>query len=217
MEKVLELFCGTKSIGKAVKELYPNAEIISLDIEKKYQPTITCSLLDWDYKVYPQGHFDFIHASPPCTSFTWLTHRHRHGFEGDFKPKSDIGRIGDELVTRTLEIIDYFNPKMWTIENPRGRLQYMNHFKRPDIKMKTVYYCNYGFLYPKPTNIWSNKYLHFTGIKCNCKENGLLVNNKHQIRCQNSSYKNKISIPHSLCLEICSNINDSRKIILKKA
>lgn len=200
--RVLELFCGTKSIGKAVKELDPNAEIVSLDIEKKFEPTITSSLLDWDYKQYEEGYFDYIHASPPCTSFTWLTHRHRFGFEGEFKPKTDIGRLGDALVKRTLEIIDYFKPKIWTIENPRGRLQYMDHLKRSDIKMKTVYYCSYGRFYPKPTNIWSNRDLHLTGIKCNCKKNELLINNRHQVRFQNKSYLYKISIPHELCLEI---------------
>ena len=64
--RVLELFKGTGSVGRVIKENYPEAEIISLDILKKYQPTHCCDILTFDYKQYPRGHFDLLWASPEC-------------------------------------------------------------------------------------------------------------------------------------------------------
>ena len=197
--QVLELFCGTKSIGKAVHELYPDAQIISLDIEAKFNPDICISLLDWNYKEYPSGHFDYIHASPPCTSYTWLTHKHRHGAEGDYRPKTDVGVLGDNLVKKTLEILNYFKPRFWTVENPRGRLRHMTHMRTLVNQvvpiMKTVYYCQYGMPYPKATDIWSNLDIPFTGLKCTHRPL------KHERKVQHTKYLDKIAIPHVLCTE----------------
>ena len=46
--KVLELFCGTKSVGKVCEE--KGYEVISLDIEKKFNPSICIDFIEWDYK-----------------------------------------------------------------------------------------------------------------------------------------------------------------------
>lgn len=197
--RVLELFCGTKSIGKAVHELYPDAEITTLDVEAKFTPTICMSLLDWDYMRWEPGYFDYIHASPPCTSYTWLTHKHRHGAEGNYESKTDVGILGDKLVQRTLEILNYFKPRFWTLENPRGRLRHMNHLRSlvngvVPIR-KTVYYCQYGKPYPKPTDIWSNLDIPFTGIKCTHRPL------KHEKKVEHTKYIDKIAIPHALCIE----------------
>ena len=70
--KVLELFKGTGSISKALHNLLGDrVEIVSLDIEPKFQPTICTDIFDWKYKKeFPVGYFHFIHASPVCHHYS---------------------------------------------------------------------------------------------------------------------------------------------------
>ena len=66
---LLELFSGTQSVGKVFKE--KGWEVISLDIMKKFNPTINTDILIWEgYKELPE--IDMIWASPPCNSFSIL-------------------------------------------------------------------------------------------------------------------------------------------------
>ena len=55
--KILELFKGSGSITEYYKDT--DNEVISLDILEKYSPTICCDIMDWDYKIYPTGYFDY--------------------------------------------------------------------------------------------------------------------------------------------------------------
>ena len=61
----LELFCGTKSIGRAFES--QGFEVVSLDRDPTFEPTICCDILLWDHTAYPPGYFDVIWASPDCT------------------------------------------------------------------------------------------------------------------------------------------------------
>ena len=63
--KLLELFSGTKSVGKVAEKL--GYEVISLDLQ---DADINCDILDWDSTIYPVGYFDIIWASPPCTEYS---------------------------------------------------------------------------------------------------------------------------------------------------
>ena len=105
MPRLLELFCGTKSIGRAFEAA--GWEVVSLDIVSKFEPTILCDIRSWDYALFPPGHFDMVWASPVCTEYSRaLTMRPRRLEEGDV------------LVLRALEIMEHFDPLMWVIENP---------------------------------------------------------------------------------------------------
>ena len=105
MPRLLELFCGTKSIGRAFEAA--GWEVVSLDIVSKFEPTILCDIRSWDYTTFPPGHFDMVWASPVCTEYSRaLTMRPRRLEEGDV------------LVLRALEIMAHFDPLMWVIENP---------------------------------------------------------------------------------------------------
>ena len=53
--KLLELFSGTGSVGRVAKEM--GYDVISLDLKNA---DINCNILDWDYKIYPSGYFDFV-------------------------------------------------------------------------------------------------------------------------------------------------------------
>jgi hypothetical protein len=61
----------------------------------------------------------------------------------------------NKVVQRTLEIIDYFKPKFWFIENPDGGKLKEQEFMK-DLPYHRVSYCMYGYDYRKTTRIWTN-------------------------------------------------------------
>ena len=89
--KLLELFSGTKSVGKVAEQL--GYAVTSLDLK---DADINVDILNWDYHQYRPKHVDVIWASPPCTEYSRaLTTRPRKIQEAN------------EIVERTLVIIEY--------------------------------------------------------------------------------------------------------------
>tara|TARA_R110002020_G_scaffold91084_2_gene221459 strand:+ start:1302 stop:1958 length:657 start_codon:yes stop_codon:yes gene_type:complete len=180
--KVLELFSGTHSIGKVCKEY--NFNVISLDRDLsaecpfgsgyKSENHIQADIMTWDYTIYPKGHFDLITASPSC--FYWSPLRKtNYGKELKAHPGKifseklllqDIEDYGIPMVDKVFEIMDYYQPKFWWIENPK--LGSMKDYINDLIPYIDVDYCRYGFDYKKPTRIWTN--IKFKGLKCNHKK-----------------------------------------------
>ena len=159
MIKVLELFCGTKSVGKCCDSL--GWETISLDYEKKFNATHTCDILDFDYKQYPQGYFDIIWASPDCRFYsrlqnTWIGRKKKDGIMTTRETIEENRKHSDTLIYKVWEIIDYLNPQFWFLENPLSSLK-----DREVMKDKPYYivdYCMYSdWGYKKRTCIWTNK------------------------------------------------------------
>jgi hypothetical protein len=149
---VLELFAGSRSIGKVGDELGMN--VFSVDWEK-YEDIDLCidvaKLTKEDIPFIP----DVIWASPDCTTYTIAaisTHRNNTEPKSEYAKKCDItNQHFISLIKEWLEI----NPNMvFFIENPRGMLRkmpWMQEFKR-----HTVWYCVYGDERAKPTDIWTN-------------------------------------------------------------
>jgi hypothetical protein len=106
--RLLELFAGTGSVGKAFQEY--GWEVVGLDITRGH--AIQSDVLHWDYTIFPRNHFDCIHASPPCTQYSICRTSAK-------TPRDLVG--ADALVQRTLDIIEYFQPKVFIIENPIHR------------------------------------------------------------------------------------------------
>ena len=67
MPRLLELFKGTGSVGRAFEAL--GWDVISLDIDPKANATYTCDILDFDCQAIdsPVG---VIWASPSCTKYS---------------------------------------------------------------------------------------------------------------------------------------------------
>ncbi len=159
---MLELFCGTKSVG-SVFEKY-NYDIVSLDFNPKFNATITEDILTWDYKIYPRFYFDVIWASPDCTTFSlasggrYRTKEHIYGLNNEHQERT---MAANNMINRIIEILDYFQPNYWYIENPRGLLAhyppFVNFIDEMAANRTLVYYANYNnWGFPKPTHIWSN-------------------------------------------------------------
>ena len=137
--KLLELFSGTKSVGKVAEKL--GYEVVSLDLK---DADINCDILEWDYTIYPTGHFDVIWASPPCTEYSRAK-------------TTGVRKINDanKIVLRTLEIIEYLNPTYFIIENPQTGLLKEQSFMY-GMPYKDIDYCKYGMPYRKRTRLWNN-------------------------------------------------------------
>ena len=157
--RLLELFAGSQSVGKVAAEL--GIEVVSLDdmsVSGLPQPTFAENILGWDYRnQFEPGHFDFIWASPVCTYFSSMRFS-MIGREVDGevftreKFEQDINDYGLPLLDKVLEIIDYFQPRKFFIENPNtGKMK--QFLAGPH---SVVSYFAYGMPWEKPTSIWHN-------------------------------------------------------------
>lgn len=195
----LDLFCGTKSFSKVAKKL--GYKTYTLDILEKFEPTYCCDLMDWDYKKLPKNYFHIIWASPNCKDYSSLNFL--SGKEKDLTESNN-------LIKRTLEIIEYFNPKYWYLENPQtGKLKQQEFMI--DLPYNDIDYCKYGFQYRKRTRVWNNN-PNWIGKKlckkdnyCKAKkENGKHINFRYITRGSgfSSRWEQRISIPAVLIKEI---------------
>ena len=164
--KLLELFSGTKSVGKVAEKL--GFEVISLDIKNA---DIECDIMDWDYTIYSPSYFDIIWASPPCTQYS--------------KAKTTGTRnivLANQIVLKTLEIIEYLNPTYFILENPQTGLLKEQQFMH-GIPYKDIDYCKYGMPYRKRTRLWNNVIQWNPKQLCK-KDCGNIIDNKHKATAQ---------------------------------
>ena len=155
--RVLELFKGSGSISNYYKNR-DNVEVISLDFNKKYEPTICCNIMDFDFKKYDVGFFDIIWASPCCTLHSTLQYTHI-GRKWKDRRELDKARLEDsKYIMKTIEIIEYSQPTFYYIENPE-RSSIWNYIEDLAISKKYIIvdYCMFGFDYRKRTKIITNK------------------------------------------------------------
>ena len=99
---------------------------------------------------------DIVWASPDCTTYSIAacsTHRNI-----DKTAKSDYAKKCDSVNINWLSLLDQWleiNPNLiFFIENPRGNLRHMEFMKK--YNRHTVWYCQYGDIRAKPTDIWTN-------------------------------------------------------------
>jgi len=153
--KLLELFCGTKSITKIAKDMGWDCK--TLDFSQEFNPDICKSILDFDLPDLGNWRPDIIWASPPCTCFSVASLGHHWtGGKQAYIPKTEEAKIAIEIAKKTMLIIKSLKPKYYFIENPRGVLRKLNIIK--GIR-NTVTYCQYGDKRMKPTDIWTNNEL----------------------------------------------------------
>lgn len=156
--RVLELFAGTRSIGKAFEK--HGHKVYSIEWDKGFEN------IDWYEdigKITAQdiidrfGRPDVIWASPDCTSFSVAAishHRRKNPETGNLDPVSDYAKFCDNVDQHVLDLIRELKPKYWFIENPRGGMRKMTWMQ--GLPRYTVTYCQYGDTRMKPTDIWTN-------------------------------------------------------------
>ena len=198
--RVLELFKGTGSLTKYCEA--NGWECVSLDIEPKFGATHTCDILDFDYTQYPVGHFDIIWASPECKVYSSLQYMNVGKYK--YKTRADLQHAQQDnwkYTDKAIEMIHYFNPHKWFIENPLTS-QLMKHPKLAMMPFIICDYCRFGTSHKKPTRIWTN--VEKPNARCVCVGNHKCVGslNKHQdlkdVNYLNNKLETKYAIPQLL-------------------
>ena len=186
MLNILELFCGTKSVGKCMEAVGLN--VISLDWEKEFNPTHCCDIMDFDYKQYPKDYFSYIWMSPDCRFYsklqnTWIGRKKKDGIITTREIIEENRKESDKLIYKCWEIVDYFNlcGGYWFLENPLSTLKDREVMK--DKPFYIVDYCKYSdWGYRKRTCIWTNK-KDFEPLIChNDCENMIVIDTNGAIR-----------------------------------
>ena len=148
---VLDLFSGTGSATKAFAE---DTSWEAFRVEKdpevveEYGAELQSDILKVEPTDLPEA--DVVWASPPCTDFSiaccyqkWTQNK---------LPKSKSVSASVRLVYRTLWLIQEIEPDYWFLENPRGMMRRIMPFEPEG----TVTYCQYGFDYMKPTDLYGD-------------------------------------------------------------
>ena len=156
--KILELFAGTRSIGKAFEAR--GHEVFSVEWDKKFENIdlyADIGQLTAQEILERFGRPDVIWASPDCTTFSIAAishHRRKSPETGNLDPVSDYAKFCDEVDQHVLALIRELQPTFYFIENPRGGLRKMTWMQ--GLPRYTVTYCQYGDTRMKPTDIWTN-------------------------------------------------------------
>lgn len=165
--KVLELFAGTRSIGKAFEAR--GHEVFSVEWDKDFENIdlhVDIGQLSAQEVVERFGLPDVVWASPDCATFSVMaisTHRRKNPVTKNLDPITDYAKFCDEVDQHVLALIDELQeerkrrglpPLIYFIENPRAGMRKMAWMQK--LPRYTVTYCKYGESRMKPTDIWTN-------------------------------------------------------------
>ena len=123
--KILELYAGTRSIGKAFER--KGHEVFSVEYDNQH-PNIDLyddvNNLTYDRIIELFGVPDVIWASPDCTTYSIAgIYHHRIKEDDQLKPISDKAVLSDKTVRHVIDLMNRFHYEHDTIlfiENPRG-------------------------------------------------------------------------------------------------
>ena len=207
MPRLLELFCGTKSIGREFEA--GGWDVTSVDLEPRFEPDICCDVLDLTPEMIGEAP-DLIWASPPCTHYSYA--------RTTAKTPRDLPG-SDRLVQKVLDLAAHYQCPYF-FENPWGLLR-----SRPVVQgvpMRVVDYCKYNdgdhtHRARKRTCIWTNTQWIPQRALCKkdcgyCDELGRHLDYAQRVP-TNGRPKHNLTqlyaIPRALPRELCEYINGS--------
>lgn len=134
---IIDLCCGLKGFSQA----FPQDEVVTIDIERKFKPSIIADVRYLPLKENLQP--ELLLMSPPCE---------RNSIACPQWPKKGI-RQSLDIVGACLETVIFLKPKYWLLENPKGRLRWF--IGKPK---QTINYSDFDMNYRaiKPTDLWGN-------------------------------------------------------------
>lgn len=165
--KVLELFAGTRSIGKAFEAR--KHEVFSVEWDKDFENIdlyVDIGTLTAQDVIERFGLPDVIWASPDCATYSVMAiskHRRKNPVTMNLDPITDYARFCDDVDQHVLELIEELQqerklqglpPLIYYIENPCAGMRKMAWMQ--NLPRYTVTYCKYGETRMKPTDIWTN-------------------------------------------------------------
>lgn len=207
---ILELFAGSRSIGKAAETLGHN--VFSVDWKPFDGVNLSKDIGELKMSDVPFIP-DIVWASPDCTTYSIAacsTHR-----EETTLPKTEYAKQCDAINRHWIGLLkdwQEINPNLkFYIENPRGMFRHMDFVK--DFERVTVWYCQYGDERAKPTDIftnnlrglfnqngWNPKPECFNGNK-NCHHEEAPRGSRTGTQGRKGSYE-RSKIPEKLCFEV---------------
>jgi len=143
--RVLDLFCGLGGFSQAFRAS-DRWDVTTVDIEARFDPDRVADVFDLRPSDFEPA-FDVVLASPPCTTLSVAGNHTDHWQDG--APNSERARDHVALAFHTVGLIQGLDPRFWVLENPRGRMRRL--LGGPT---GTVTYCQYGFDWQKPTDLW---------------------------------------------------------------
>jgi hypothetical protein len=132
--RVMNLCSGNGIARAAIRKMFPNAHIVTVDANPQCHADFTEDVRTWEpWLRFKVGYFDIIWGSPPCNDGT-----------RDFALADSIGQA-------IFSIIGKLQPQAWFVANPRGHLR-DRPFMQPYAKFRnTCTYCKYGAPHRKET------------------------------------------------------------------
>ena len=155
--RILDLFAGTGSATQAFTDA--GHQVVTVEWDNRFSPDITMDVLN----IEAVGYYDFIWASPPCTTFSVASiGTHWGGGKRAYQPRTPAALHAIDLVEHTRILIERAQPRWWIVENPRGVLRKLNILPPPT----TVWYCQYGDERAKPTDLFGDLPKRFRPLSC---------------------------------------------------
>ena len=190
----LELFSGTHSFGKVSKGKGYTVYSLDRDLgascpfsDYVSENHIKEDIMTWDYKKIDCNYFQLITASPTCLWWsnarsTWLGRMKKSKIFTLEDLRKDIDEFGKPMVDKVFEIIEYFRPAKWIIENPHSsRMKYYIEERWPQYNTYNDFsYCKFSdWGYEKKTRFWNN--LNKTSCICQKDCANIIKNGKQRI------------------------------------
>ena len=208
----VELFAGTRSFSKVAKEL--GHQTFTTDYEEIDGQDLVADVKDITAQDLPSP-VEILWASPPCEGFSVASiGRNWTGGYRAYIPKTETARRSIKLVQEALRLIADVQPKYYFIENPRGLLRKLDLIPSDAIR-HTVWYCKYGDIRAKPTDIWTNA--TWWTPRAVCKNGNPDCHHERAPRGSKTGtqgidgYKNRSRIPEDLFIEILKQYDNSHR------